>query len=54
MPIEKPQLNVISEEQFHEIDYLVMKQAFAVQNALGCFYDEQIYSNELALPSHRG
>lgn len=48
MPIEKPQLNVISEEQFHEIDYLVMKQAFASQNALGRYYDEQIYSNELA------
>jgi GxxExxY protein len=38
----------VSQEGFHEIDYLVMKHVFDVQNELGRFYDEVIYCNELA------
>jgi len=48
MPIKTIKMKPVSEEQFHEIDYLVMKQAFEVHNCLGRFYDEDIYRDELA------
>ncbi len=47
MPIESVEMKPLSEKQFHEIDYLVMRHVFAVQNDLGRFYDEAIYQNEL-------
>ncbi len=47
MPIKTVEMQPVTEKQFHEIDYLVMRQAFAVQNDLGRFYDETIYQNEL-------
>jgi GxxExxY protein len=47
MPIETVELNPLSEKQFHEIDFSVMKQAFVVHNSLGRFYDEDIYRDDL-------
>ncbi len=48
MPVKTVDLEPVSETQFHEIDYKVMKQAFAAHTSLGRFYDEDIYRNELA------
>ncbi len=48
MSVKTVEIQPVTEKQFHEIDYLVMRQAFAVQNDLGRFYDEAIYQNELA------
>ena len=38
----------LTKPQFYEIDHLVMKHAFAIQNELGRLYDEQIYHEELS------
>ena len=48
MPIETVKMNPVSEEIFHEIDFAVMKQVFAVHNGLGRFYDENVYRDDLA------
>ena len=37
----------LSQDEFHAIDRVVMRQAFDVQNELGRFYDEKVYQNEL-------
>ncbi|MFM8717614.1 MAG: GxxExxY protein [Spartobacteria bacterium] len=37
----------IDQERFHEIDRIVMGQAFALQNEMGRFFDERIYQEEL-------
>ena len=48
MPIRTVELQQVSQERFHEIDYLVMKHAFESHNHLGRHYDEVIYTNDLA------
>jgi GxxExxY protein len=48
MPIEHDfQVQVLSQDEFHEMDHAVMRLAFDVQNELGRFYDEKVYHNEL-------
>ena len=48
MPIEHDfPVNVLSQDEFHAIDRVVMRQAFDVQNELGRFYKESVYRNEL-------
>jgi GxxExxY protein len=49
MPIEYDfPLKVLSQDEFHAIDRVVMRQSFDVQNEFGRFYNEEIYHNELA------
>lgn len=38
----------ISEKDFHELDYTIMKLVFDTHNDLGRFYEEKIYQAELA------
>lgn len=40
-------IKMLSEQEFHDLDFQVMKLAFKIQNELGRFYDEKIYQNEL-------
>lgn len=48
MPIESPfDIEPISQSQFHEIDHLVMRHAFDVQNELGRLCNESIYHAEI-------
>lgn len=48
MPISHDvEISHISENEFHEIDYKVMKIVFSIHNDLGRFWDEKIYQNEL-------
>lgn len=48
MPIElQHPIQQISEKEFHELDYEIMRMAFATHGDLGRFYDETIYQNEL-------
>ncbi|MBN2702576.1 MAG: GxxExxY protein [Pontiellaceae bacterium] len=37
----------LSEKEFHELDYNIMKLSFGIHNELGRFYDENIYQAEL-------
>jgi len=37
----------LSEQEFHDLDFQIMKLAFDIHNRLGRFYDEKIYQNEL-------
>ena len=37
----------LSQDEFHEIDRMVMGHAFDIQNEIGRFYDEFVYKNEL-------
>lgn len=49
MPIEcQEQVNLLSQDVFHDLDYKVMEQAFAVHRELGRLCDEVIYQHELA------
>lgn len=49
MPAHLEQLiKTMSEQEFHALDFQVMKLAFEVHNQLGRFYDEKIYKNRLA------
>jgi GxxExxY protein len=48
MPIKTVDIQPVTENRFHELDYEVMRCAFAAHNDLGRFYDEAIYRNELA------
>lgn len=49
MPVESVlPTDAVDQEIFHQIDRLVMGEAFAVQNSLGRFFDEKIYKMELA------
>jgi len=49
MPIEHNiKIKPLSKNDFYQIDYKVMKLAFAIHNELGRFWDEKIYKNELA------
>ena len=38
----------ITEDEFHDIDYVVMKQAYSIHNDMGRLWNEKIYQNELA------
>ena len=49
MPITSPlSLNPIRQQEFAQLDYVVMHHAFECQNQLGRLCDEQIYQNDLA------
>ena len=49
MPIEVPNwIRPITDDEFYELDYRVMAEAFKVHNELGRFCDEQIYQADLA------
>ena len=39
--------NRIPEQEFHDLDYEIMKQVFSIHNDFGRFYDENIYQAEL-------
>ncbi len=41
-------VRVLSQDEFHAIDRIVMRFAFDIQNELGRFYDERIYQKELS------
>jgi len=48
MPVHLEQpIRVLSEQEFHDLDFQVMRWAFDTHNCLGRFYDEKIYQNEL-------
>ncbi|MCU0858487.1 MAG: GxxExxY protein [Pontiellaceae bacterium] len=40
-------IKMLSEQDFHALDYQVMKLAFETHNELGRFYNEEIYKHEL-------
>jgi len=49
MPVESVlPAGAIDQETFHKIDRMVTGEAFAVQNALGRFFDEKVFKLELA------
>jgi len=49
MPITSPLASSpIRQEEFAQLDYLVMRHAFECQNQLGRLCDELIYQNDLA------
>lgn len=49
MPIDcKFDVQSMSKNRFHEIDYQVMRHAFDIQNEFGRLFDESIYHLELA------
>ena len=49
MPITGPlSLNSISQEEFAQLDYRVLRHAFESQNQLGRLCEEVIYQNDLA------
>ena len=49
MPVECAAVPVpMGQEEFHEIDRIVMGQVFAMHNSMGRFLDERIYQDELA------
>src|SRR5258708_31765836 len=49
MPITSPLgSSPIKQQEFAELDYLVMRHAFECQNQLGRLCDEVIYQNDLA------
>ncbi len=49
MPITSPfSLSPIRQEEFAQLDYVVMRHAFECQNQLGRLCEEQIYQNDLA------
>ena len=37
----------ISQDEYKEIDFVVMGHAYAIQNEMGRLFDEAIYRNEL-------
>jgi GxxExxY protein len=48
MPIQISQpVKLYSEQEFHDLDFQVMRLAFDAHNQLGRLYDEKIYQNEL-------
>lgn len=49
MPIKCPvNFAPLTKDEFHRLDYVVMKHAFACHNELGRFCDEDIYETDLA------
>ena len=50
MPIDCPSLiHDLSQQEFDEIDQVVMAHSYATQNELGRIYDEKVYENDLTL-----
>jgi len=48
MPVHLEQpVNLLTEQEFHDLDFQIMRWAFDTHNQLGRFYDEKIYQNEL-------
>ena len=48
MPIDyKFDVQTMTKDRFHTIDYQVMRHAFDIHNELGCLYRESIYHSEL-------
>jgi GxxExxY protein len=48
MPIKLPYfIRNIPEEEFHNLDYTIMKLAFDTHNQLGRLHDEVVYKNEM-------
>lgn len=48
MPVQlKQPIQCITEQEFHDLDFQIMRWAFDAHNQLGRFYDEKIYQNEL-------
>lgn len=48
MPVQlEYPINMLLEQEFHDLDFKIMRWAFDVHNRLGRFYDEKIYQNEL-------
>jgi GxxExxY protein len=48
MPVHlKKPIQMITEQEFHDLDFQIMRFAFDIHNQLGRFYDEKIYQNEL-------
>ncbi|NOU36358.1 MAG: GxxExxY protein [Kiritimatiellaceae bacterium] len=39
---------ILSQDEFHAVDKIVMRHAFDIQNEMGRLFDETIYQNELA------
>ena len=49
MPVECAAAHaVMGQEEFHAIDRIVMGEVFAIHNAMGRFFDERIYQDEIA------
>lgn len=49
MPIERSiSLRHLSQDEFDQLDAIVMRHAYAAQNKLGRLFDEGVYENELA------
>jgi len=47
MPIQHGiQIKLLSDEDFHALDYEVMGLAFAIHDEMGRFWSEPIYQNE--------
>jgi len=57
MPIQcKEEIKLITEQEFHKIDYDIMNTVFSIHNSLGRFLDEKLYNKALTemIPgSHR-
>ncbi|MEA2012300.1 MAG: GxxExxY protein [Verrucomicrobiota bacterium] len=45
----REKIKVINQNQFHEIDYLVMGQVYEIHNELGRFCNEDIYQTQLSI-----
>jgi len=40
-------IKMLTEQEFHDLDYQIMKLAFETHNQMGRFYNEKIYQNKL-------
>jgi len=50
MPVEfEVEVFPVGQERFHAVDKVLMRHAFDMHNALGRFFDERIYQDELAM-----
>ncbi len=50
MPIDCPiSFKRLTRDEFHDLDYTVMGQVFAIHNDLGRFCEEPIYKTDLAM-----
>ena len=48
MPVHLEQpIQALSKQEFHDLDFQIMRWAFDAHNQLGRFYDEKVYQNEL-------
>lgn len=55
MPVEfGVEVFPVGQERFHALDKVLMRHAFDMHNALGRFFDERIYQEELAVKEFTG